>query len=185
MKEAAERMAEFDIAEWGRENGSVDDELEMLTEMLHASVHAGASISFVHPFPVEEARAFWRDSVLPEVRRGKRRMLVARAGGQIVGTVQLVPATPPNQRHRADVIKLMVHPKTRRRGIARALMIAVEELARAEGRTLLTLDTRTGDTGEPLYLSLGYVVIGVIPRYSRATDSPALEAATFLYKELT
>ena len=119
MKEATERMTELIIAEWGSEDGRVNDELEMLAEMLHASVHAGASISFVHPFPLEEARGFWRDAVLPEVRRGRRRMLVARAGGRIVGTVQLAPATPPNQRHRADVIKLMVHPKTRRRGIAR------------------------------------------------------------------
>ena len=177
-------MTNYVISEWGRESGRVEEDLEMLAQMLHASVHAGASISFVHPFPVEEARAFWRDAVLPEIQKGKRRMLVARAEGCIVGTVQLVPATPPNQRHRADVIKLMVHPNTRRCGIARALMNAVEEVARAEGRTLLTLDTRTGDSGEPLYRSLGYVMVGVIPRYSRAVDSPVLEAASFLYKEL-
>lgn len=177
-------MTNIAISEWGRENGRVDDDLEMLAEMLHASVHAGASISFVHPFPLDEARAFWRDAVLPEIRKDKRRMLVARAEGRIVGTVQLVPATPPNQRHRADIVKLMVDPKARRCGIARALMNAVEDVARAEGRTLLTLDTRTGDSGEPLYRSLGYVTVGVIPRYSRAVDSPALEAASFLYKEL-
>ncbi len=177
-------MTDFVISEWGPENRRVDDDLEMLAEMLHASVHAGASISFIYPFPLEEARAFWRDSVLPEIRKGKRRMLVARAEGQILGTVQLVPATPPNQRHRADVIKLMVHPKARRCGIGRALMNAVEQVARAEGRTLLTLDTRTGDSGEPLYRSLGYVTVGVIPRYSRAVDSHLLEPASFLYKEL-
>jgi ribosomal protein S18 acetylase RimI-like enzyme len=177
-------MTDFFITEWKCENERQDDDLEMLAEMLHASVHAGASISFIYPFPLEEARAFWRDAVFPEVRKGKRRMLVARAEGRICGTVQLVPATPPNQRHRADVIKLMVHPRARRCGIARALMNAVEEVARAEGRTLLTLDTRTGDSGEPLYRSLGYVTVGVIPRYSRAADSPALEAASFLYKEL-
>jgi GNAT superfamily N-acetyltransferase len=147
-------------------------------------VHAGASISFIHPFPVEEAQSFWRDTILPEIRRGRRRMLVARCANEIVGTVQLVPATPPNQRHRADVVKLMVHPKARRRGIARALMTAIEDVARTEGRTLLTLDTRTGDSGEPLYRSLGYLMVGVIPRYSRAADSPELEAASFLYKEL-
>lgn len=177
-------MSDFAIVEWRWDEGHVDEELRMLAEMLHASVEAGASISFVQPFSLEDARAFWCDSVLPEVRRGRRRMLVARDAGKIVGTVQLVPATPPNQRHRADVIKLMVHPRARRRGIARALMTAVEELARTEGRTLLTLDTRTGDAGEPLYRSLGYVTVGVIPRYSRAADSPLLEAATFLYKEL-
>jgi len=177
-------MTGFVITEWLCQQAHSSNDLQMLAEMLHASVAAGASISFVQPFSIEDARAFWRDSVLPELRKGRRRMLVARDSEEIIGTVQLVPALPPNQRHRADIIKLMVHPRARRRGIARALMRAVEELARAEGRTLLTLDTRTGDAGEPLYRSLGYVTVGVIPRYSRAVDSPALEAATFLYKEL-
>jgi hypothetical protein len=152
--------------------------------VLYACVHGGASVNFVMPFPMEEARAFWRDAVLPEVRRGRRRVLVARCGPRIVGTVQVALAPQPNQRHRADVMKLLVDPGARRSGIGRALMAAAEELARAEGRTLLTLDTRTGDAGEPLYVSMGYVVVGVIPRYSRAADSAKLEAATFLYKEL-
>jgi ribosomal protein S18 acetylase RimI-like enzyme len=77
-----------------------------------------------------------------------------------------------------------VHPKARRRGVARALMQAVENTARKEGRTLITLDTRTGDLAEPLYLSLGYVVAGIIPRYAINPEGQKLEATTILYKEL-
>lgn len=156
----------------------------MLAEVLHAAVHAGASVSFVLPFEMEEARAFWREKVLPGVEAGTRRLLTARRAGRIVGTVQLDLATPPNQRHRAEVTKLLVHPEARRQGIARALMLAIEEVARREGRTLLTLDTRTGDAAEPLYLAMGYVLAGVIPRYARGPASTEFEAASFLYKEL-
>jgi GNAT superfamily N-acetyltransferase len=81
-------------------------------------------------------------------------------------------------------MKLLVHPEARRRGIARALMAEIEEVARQEGRTLLTLDTRTGDAAEPLYLSMGYVLVGVIPRFSRDVASDELQAASILYKEI-
>ena len=92
--------------------------------------------------------------------------------------------TFPNQRHRAEVAKLLVHPDARRQGIGRSLMVAVEELARAESRTLLTLDTRTGDSAEPLYLSMGYVAAGAIPGYAAVPYSAALEATTIMYKTL-
>jgi len=176
-------MRTFSISEWGRGEASEAD-LEMLGEVLHSCVEAGASVSFVMPFSMEEARAFWRDSVLPEILGGRRRVLVARSGEKIVGTVQVVLATPPNQRHRAEILKLLVHAEARRGGIGRALMAAAEELARAEGRTLLTLDTRTGDKAEPLYRSMGYVVAGVIPRYARGPGTAELEATSILYKEL-
>ncbi|PYR33907.1 MAG: GNAT family N-acetyltransferase [Acidobacteria bacterium] len=156
----------------------------MLADVLHAVVHTGAGVSFVVPFSIGEARAFWADTVLPGVRARTRRVLVARVDGRIVGTVQIDLAVPPNQRHRAEVLKLLVHPSARRRGIARALMIAIERAAQAEGRTLLTLDTWTGSAAEILYRSLGYTVVGVIPRYARGSLTPELEPATIMYKEL-
>jgi ribosomal protein S18 acetylase RimI-like enzyme len=97
---------------------------------------------------------------------------------------QIDLATPPNQQHRAEVLKLLVHPWARRRGIARALMLAIEAVAQAEGRTLLTLDTWTGSAAEVLYLSLGYVAAGVIPRYARGSLTPELEPTTIMYKHL-
>ena len=125
------------------------------------------------------------ERVLPGVRARTRRVLVARDNGRIVGTVQLDLAMAPNQRHRAEVLKMLVHPDARRRGIARALMVALEGVAKEEGRTLLTLDTVTGCPAEPLYLFLGFVVVGVIPRFARKALTPELEAATIMYKELS
>jgi len=172
---------------------TLDADIDRLAEILHAVVYDGAGVSFVVPFSLDQARAFWIDHVLPGVRVGRRRVLVARevrldgdttSDRRIVGTVQLDLAAPPNQRHRADVLKLLVDPPARQRGIARALMLALEHVARSEGRTLLTLDTWTGSHAERLYQSLDYVTVGVIPRYARGSLTPELEPATFMYKEL-
>jgi GNAT superfamily N-acetyltransferase len=168
------------IEEW---TGS-EENLEALAGLLHATVQAGASVSFVLPFSMEEAREFWRKKVLPGVRSGGRRVLTARVDGEIAGTVQLLLDTPPNQAHRAEVAKMLVHPKARRRGLARALMTALEDVARSEGRTLLTLDTVTGGAAEPLYRSMGYMLAGVIPRYARGALRPELEDTSVMYKEL-
>ena len=180
-------LAGIQIEEWHPDAAGappLDDDLDMLGDILHAVVHDGAGVSFVVPFSRDEGRAFWRDRVLPGVRAGTRRVLVARWDARIVGTVQIDLAVPPNQQHRAEVLKLLVHPSARRRGIARALMIALEQVAASEGRTLLTLDTWTGSNAEWLYRSLGYVVVGVIPRYARGSTTPELEPATIMYKEL-
>jgi GNAT superfamily N-acetyltransferase len=173
------------IERWRPDQPRLAEDLGMLGDVLHECVHAGASVSFVLPFSREDALAFWHDKVLPAVKAGSCYVLVARNAEQkIVGTVQLDLATPPNQPHRAEVRKLLVHPEARRRGIARALMLALEEQAREARRSLITLDTVTGAFAEPLYLSIGYVQVGVIPRYARRPDSPELEATTVMYKEL-
>ncbi len=158
--------------------------LPELTGILHACVHAGASVGFVLPFPPEDAAAFWRDAVLPPLAQGRRVLLAAETGGRLAGTVQLLHDTPPNQPHRAEVAKLLVHPDARRLGLARALMATVEAEARALGRSLLTLDTRTGDAAERLYASLGYATAGVIPDWCRDTVTPRLDATTIMFKRL-
>ena len=187
MIEVTDQLAGVRIEEWRPDlsGAAVAQDIDMLAEILHAVVYDGAGVSFVVPFSHADGRAFWIEKVLPGVRGGTRRVLVARRDERIVGTVQLDLAMPPNQQHRAEVLKLLVHPTARRRGIARALMIALEPVARSEGRTLLTLDTWTGGNAEALYLSLGYVMVGVIPRYARGSLTPHLEPATIMYKELT
>ena len=177
-------LTELQIDRWMPEPSQLGEDIRMLGRVLHDCVHAGASVSFVLPFSHDDASAFWNCKVLPAVQSGVYRVLVARIAGKIVGTVQLDLATPPNQLHRSEVRKLLVHPDARRRGIARALMLAIEDQAREAGRNLLTLDTVTGGFAESLYLSLGYVKVGTIPRYAVRPDCPELDATTIMYKEL-
>jgi ribosomal protein S18 acetylase RimI-like enzyme len=159
-------------------------DLDMLSDVLQAVVNGGAGVSFFVPFSHDDAHTFWRNNVLPDVLAGTRRVVVARSNDRIVATVQIDTGLPPNQQHRAEVAKLLVHPTARRRGIARAIMVALEAIAQSAGKTLLTLDTVTGSHAEPLYRSLGYVTVGVIPGYARSALTPDLESTTIMYKEL-
>jgi ribosomal protein S18 acetylase RimI-like enzyme len=158
--------------------------VEELGALLSACVLDGASIGFVLPFGREESEAFWLDKVLPGVRDGTRVLLIAEQDGRTVGSAQLGCDTPANQPHRADVSKVLVHPDFRRRGIARALMAEIERHAADRGRSLLTLDTRTGDSAEPLYLSMGYRTVGVIPGYCLDVEKRRLDSTTVMYKAL-
>ena len=155
-----------------------------LGALMHACVHAGASIGYILPYSPDDGEVFWTTKVLPAVEDGTRLLLVARKGGRIVGSVQLDTDTPPNQPHRAEIRKLMVHPDFRRQGIARALMAEVERLAAELERSLLTLDTRTGDSAEPLYASMGYQTVGVVPGYCLDPFEPKLDSTTIMYKAL-
>jgi GNAT superfamily N-acetyltransferase len=97
--------------------------------------------------------------------------------------VQLALVTKQNGLHRAEVQKLLVHTDFRQRGIARALMSAVEEAARAVGRTLLVLDTEQGSIAEQLYERCGYARSGIIPHYALSTDGSLITTVVF-YKLL-
>jgi ribosomal protein S18 acetylase RimI-like enzyme len=156
-----------------------------LGALMHACVRHGASIGYVLPFSSAQGEAFWLDKVLPGVQAGSRLLLVAQIAGAVAGSVQLDYDTPPNQPHRADVRKLLVHPAYRRQGIAHKLMRELEARATQLGRTLLTLDTRTGDKAEPLYASMGYKVVGIIPDFCcDPCDATRLDATTIMYKRL-
>lgn len=173
----------FQIERWQPRTEQLAGDIASLGRLLHDCVHAGASVSFILPFSHDDAAAFWRERVWPTVQAETCRVVIARHNGDIVGTVQLDLATPPNQPHRGEIKKLLVHPSARRAGIARALMLAIEDEARKAQRTLLTLDTAS-DAAERLYASLGYVRVGVIPRFSIRPDLSELEGTMVMYKEL-
>ena len=137
-----------------------------LADVLIDCVEGGASVSFMQPMTREKADTFWRN-IEAGVIAGARILLVARdETNQIVGTVQIVLSQPENQPHRADIAKMLVHRKARRRGIAEALMRAIETVARREGKTLLVLDTITAGDAERLYARLGWSQSGIIPDYA-------------------
>lgn len=136
-----------------------------LADILIDCVEGEASIGFMLPLAREEAETFWR-TVAARVADGTALLHVAYLDGAPVGTVVLSPESRSNQPHRADVQKLMVHRRGRGRGIGRALMAALEDSARAQGRIVLCLDTATGSPAERLYESLGWQRAGVIPRFA-------------------
>ncbi|MFZ5816432.1 MAG: GNAT family N-acetyltransferase [Bacillota bacterium] len=152
--------------------------LDQLSDLLIAVVDDDGSVGFLPPLSQAEARAFWNQVLKPGVL-----LWVAEEDGQIQGTVQLHLCQKPNARHRAEVAKLLVHPRARRRGIGRRLMEVLEAAAREAGITLLVLDTREGDPSNRLYLSLGFQQYGRVPEYARSA-SGQLDACLFYYKLL-
>jgi len=153
-----------------------------LAALLRDAVDDGASVGFLAPLDIDAAQAYWR-ALIPLIDRGARVVLAARLNGAVVGSAQLDLGTPPNQPHRAELAKLLVHRRARRRGIGTALMHRLEAEARGAGRGLLMLDTRQGDAAEPLYRALGYTAAGIIPRYARSSAG-TLEPTVIFYKEL-
>jgi len=158
--------------------------LDAFASLLHAAVHAGANINFVLPFSLEEAAGFWQESVLPPLAAKQRLLFAAMEGEQAIGTVQLDLAMPPNQPHRADVAKLMVHPDHRRRGLGRQLMQALLAEAVARDLKLLVLDTVSGSPAERLYRDLGFQVAGQIPDFCLDPIVERLDPTTIMYKRL-
>lgn len=153
-----------------------------LAALLVDVVENGASVNFMAPFTLTEATAFW-SKVVGRLVKGELRLLAAKDQSGVVGTAQLVLAQPPNQLHRADVAKVVVHSRARRQGIARCLMEQLELLAAAEGRELLVLDTVTGGAGESLYARLGYTTVGSIPEFCRLPTGE-LVGTTVMFKRL-
>jgi GNAT superfamily N-acetyltransferase len=157
--------------------------VEALTDVLIDCVEGGASVSFMLPLSREKALAFWR-GVGEGVVRGERALLVAEDREErVLGTVQLILAQPENQPHRADVAKMLVHRRGRRKGIAHQLMTAAEQTARDEGKSVLVLDTVTGGDAERLYERAGWQRVGVVPKYALMPDG-AFCGTTFYYKHV-
>ena len=161
--------------------GVTEAQLRELALVLVDCVEGGASVSFMHPLPLPKAMDFWR-RVAADVDSGARALLVAENSSGIVGTVQLVLAQPENQPHRADLSKMLVHRRARRRGIGAALMRAAEEAARRYGKSLLVLDTASGDA-ERLYVRQGWQLAGTVPGYALWPQG-GLCSTSFYYRSL-
>lgn len=158
-----------------------DELVQRLAELLVDAVGSGASVSFMAGLSLAVASAWWRGTLAALPSRGF--VLVARSADAVVGTVQLQPAWAPNQPHRADVAKLLVHRSVRRSGVARALMAELEREARERGFTLLVLDTCKGSAAERLYTALGWTRVGEVPRYARNPDGSWCDTV-FFYRAL-
>ena len=152
--------------------------LGALAGVLLDCVAGGASVSFMASLTRTQAEAFF-EAVWQGVHRGERILLAAFDDSQLIGTVQIVNASAPNQPHRADIAKLLVHRSARGQGVAGRLMRQAEEASLRAGKTLLTLDTATGSVAEKLYASLGWTRVGVIPNYAQYPDGRWCDTTVF------
>jgi GNAT superfamily N-acetyltransferase len=164
-----------------REVAPPEFEERAFIELLKDSVDSGASVGFLAPLPAQEGGDYWR-GVRSELAEG-RVLFGAFVEGKLVGSAQLAPVARPNARHRAEVQKLMVLRRYRGRGIAKALMAAVERKAAELGRWLLVLDTVPAQPAEKLYERLGYVRAGVVPDYAEKS-SGGFDPTVIFYKQL-
>lgn len=161
----------------------VDDNLiDGLIDVLVDCVEGGASVSFMQPLTRERAAAFWR-KVAAGVAAGERALLVAEDDRGVCGTVQLIFDLPENQPHRADLAKMLVHRRARRRGLGEALMRAAEQTARDCGKTLLVLDAVTDGDAARLYARLGWVRVGDIPNFALYPQGGYC-STTYFYRNL-
>ncbi len=154
-----------------------------LADVLIDCVDGGASVSFMLPLDTPRAENFWIEA-LESAARGERIILVAEEDGtgEVVGTVQVILTAPENQPHRGEIAKMLVHRRARRRGVAEALMRAAETAALAAGKSLLVLDTSSGDA-ERVYDRLGWQRVGIIPSYALWPSGGFVDTTVF-YKHL-
>lgn len=152
-----------------------------LALVLTDCVEGGASVGFMQPYGLDQALAFWA-RIGREVNRGARVLLVAELDGAIVGTVQVILEQPDNQPHRADIAKMLVHRRARRRGIGAALMQGAEDAARAHGKTLLVLDTAS-EEADRLYTRMGWTLVGTVPDFALWPQG-GLCSTRFYYRKL-
>jgi GNAT superfamily N-acetyltransferase len=153
-------------------------DIEGLSALLIDCVEGGASVGFLLPMTAARAAGYWR-SLAPSVSRGERVMLAAEdPSGAILGTIHLVLKQFENQPHRAEVAKMLVHRRARRRGIGARLLAAAEEAARRAGKTLLVLDT-AGEEAARLYARQGWQLCGAIPDYALWPDGRPCATSIF------
>lgn len=155
-----------------------------LSEVLADCVEGGASLGFMSPYRAQDAAPFWQGVAAAVGRREVLLVVAEDDDGRVVGTVQVGFATKPNQPHRGDLMKLLVHRRARGLGLSRLLMEAAETAAAEAGRTLLVLDTATGEPAEKIYERLGWCRTGVIPNYALFPDGRYCDTTIF-YKQIS
>ncbi len=157
-----------------------DAEVRALAMLLVDAVESGAAVSFLQPISQERAEQWWRQTL----GSANAIVLVARAGDDIVGTVQIQRAWAPNQPHRGEVVKMIVRRDHQGAGLGARMMQAVEDAGRAAGLTLLTLDAKRGGAADRLYRRMGWTFVGIIPDFAIDPDGQALHDTVIFYKRL-
>jgi acetyltransferase len=127
-----------------------------------AVTRAGGAVGFVADAPEEDIRASAEEAV-EEVRAGREQLIALGSDGDLLGTAFLRRGARATVRHRADVVRLMVHPDLQGRGWGKALLDAVVAHATAIGLEQLLLSARGGTTLPEFYAEQGWAQVGLFP----------------------
>ena len=97
--------------------------------------------------------------------------LVALEDGRVLGYVGMMCVLDEGQ-----IINVATHPDSRRRGVGRSLMIAIEQSAKQRGIVFLSLEVRESNAAaRSLYSSLGWVECGIRKNfYSKPTENACI-----------
>lgn len=142
-----------------------DDELDELCEAAEKAIIDGNGFGWLKVPPRRVLESYWRGVLLMP----QRDLFVARLDGAIVGSTQLLRPPPNNeaQSHSAQLTAFFIAPWARGHGLARGLLGAVEESARAAGFRQIDLDFRASQLAAiQLVEQGGYHRWGVKPRYA-------------------
>lgn len=127
-----------------------DEDLESIREVDLLTWAPNNSPAPAPPEPLEKYRMY----------RQHWRGLVAVLDGQVCGYAGVNTPSLPSQQH-VLMLDIAVHPRFQRRGIATALLRAVEAEARAQGKTKVALRVLSSNPGAvSLYRRLGYMEEG-------------------------
>ena len=123
---------------------------------LDAAAHLFDAYRVFYAQPSDPARA--RDFLRERLERDESVLLLAERDGTAVGFTQLYPMSSSVRAARAWVLNdLYVDASVRRLGVARALLDAAAEFARADGAVGLSLETtRDNAPARALYRAAGW-----------------------------
>ena len=115
------------------------------------------------------------NSIASELDNRLSYWLVAEENGQVLGYIGSQTVLGET-----DIMNLAVSPEHRRKGFAKALLLALMDALKSQGNRCITLEVRQSNLpAQALYEQLGFRQVGVRPNYYRDPK----EAALILRKE--
>lgn len=126
----------------------------------------GGAVGFLPDAPERDVLAA-AEHVVREVRAGRETMIVIETGALLAGAVFLRRGPGPMVEHRADLLRLMVHPDLQGQGWGTRLLDAAVAHAAETGLQQLLLSARGGTRLPEFYAKQGWTEVGRWPRALR------------------
>jgi ribosomal protein S18 acetylase RimI-like enzyme len=142
-----------------------DPDVDAVHRVVEAVVRLGGAVGWVD-VPDRSETAAWLAEIAAEVAAGRTRMALLGADGRIDALGRWTRYAKASVAVNGEILQVMVHPDARGQGLARRLVAALVEDARAHEVETLTLDVRGNNhAAMALYESFGFVPYGRLPDF--------------------